>query len=104
MLSTGNALNKKIVLAPEPILKVRLRNKKEMKILARHDPVSYIKQNGYDGHFAVITGRKNSVNKYLLIFKGLNLQAFGYKDMLYFRLKILQKCGYLNTRFALINS
>lgn len=33
--------------------------------------------------------------------KGLKWQAYGYKDMHYFALKILQKCGYLNSRYAL---
>ena len=30
------------------------------------------------------------------VIKGLKWQAYGYKDMAYFALKILQKCGYLN--------
>ncbi len=33
--------------------------------------------------------------------KGLKWQAYGYKDMAYFALKIMQKCGYLNSRHAL---
>lgn len=33
--------------------------------------------------------------------KGLKWQAYGYKNMAYFALKILQKCGYLNHRYAL---
>lgn len=33
--------------------------------------------------------------------KGLKWQAYGYKDMAYFALKILQKCGYLNSKYAL---
>ena len=33
--------------------------------------------------------------------KGLKWQAYGYKDMNYFALKIMQKCGYLNSRYAL---
>ena len=33
--------------------------------------------------------------------KGLKWQAYGYKDMAYFALKIMQKCGYLNSRYAL---
>jgi hypothetical protein len=28
-------------------------------------------------------------------------QAYGYKNMEYFKLKIMQKVGYLNSRFAL---
>ena len=31
--------------------------------------------------------------------KGLKWQAYGYKNMAYFALKIMQKCGYLNHRF-----
>jgi transposase len=33
--------------------------------------------------------------------KGLKWQAYGYKNMAYFALKIMQKCGYLNYRYAL---
>ena len=33
--------------------------------------------------------------------KGLKWQAYGYKDMSYFALKIMQKCGYLNSKYAL---
>jgi len=35
------------------------------------------------------------------VIKGLKWQAYGYKDMDYFKLKILQKCGYLNYKYAL---
>jgi len=35
------------------------------------------------------------------VIKGLKWQAYGYKDMDYFGLKILQKCGYLNYEYAL---
>jgi hypothetical protein len=31
--------------------------------------------------------------------KGLKGQAYGYKNMAYFALKIMQKCGYLNHRY-----
>jgi transposase len=31
--------------------------------------------------------------------KGLKWQAYGYKDMAYFALKIMQKCGYLNYKY-----
>lgn len=34
------------------------------------------------------------------VIKGLKWLAFGYKDMEYFKLKILQRCGYLNSEFA----
>jgi hypothetical protein len=33
--------------------------------------------------------------------KGLKWQAYGYKDMVYFALKIMQKLGYLNHRYGL---
>lgn len=33
--------------------------------------------------------------------KGLKWQAYGYKDMAYFSLKIMQKVGYLNHKYAL---
>lgn len=33
------------------------------------------------------------------VIKALKRRAFGYKNMEYFRLKILQTCGYLNSRF-----
>lgn len=33
------------------------------------------------------------------VIKGLKWQAYGYKDMAYFALKILQKCGYLNSKY-----
>ena len=34
------------------------------------------------------------------VIKGLKWQAYGYKDMTYFALKILQKCGYLNSKYC----
>ena len=33
--------------------------------------------------------------------KTLKWVAYGYKDMAYFALKIMQKCGYLNSKYAL---
>lgn len=42
------------------------------------------------------TGISEGINRAI---KGLKWQAYGYKDMLYFGLKILQKVGYLNSRF-----
>ena len=33
------------------------------------------------------------------VIKGIKWQAYGYKDMFYFALKILQKAGYLNSRY-----
>lgn len=45
--------------------------------------------------FKVTTGISEGINRAI---KGLKWQAYGYKDMQYFALKILQKLGYLNTR------
>jgi transposase len=47
----------------------------------------------------VTTGVSEGINR---VIKGLKWQAYGYKDMEYFRLKILQKAGYLNYRYCLI--
>ena len=46
----------------------------------------------------VTTGVSEGLNR---LIKGLKWQAYGYKDMLYFSLKIMQKGGYLNHRYAL---
>ncbi len=48
--------------------------------------------------YKVTNGLAEGINRAI---KGLKWQAFGYKDMLYFSLKILQKCGYLNHRYFL---
>jgi transposase len=34
------------------------------------------------------------------VIKALKRRAYGYKNMLYFRLKIMQVCGYLNSRYV----
>lgn len=47
----------------------------------------------------VTTGVSEGINRAI---KGLKWQAYGYKDMAYFKLKILQKCGYLNSRFYMV--
>jgi transposase len=44
------------------------------------------------------TGVSEGINRAI---KGLKWQAYGYKNMEYFKLKIMQKCGYLNHRFFL---
>ena len=44
------------------------------------------------------TGVSEGINRAI---KGLKWQAYGYKNMEYFKLKIMQKCGYLNHRFYL---
>ena len=46
--------------------------------------------------YKVTTGLSEGINR---VIKGLKWQAYGYKDMAYFALKILQKCGYLNSEF-----
>lgn len=46
--------------------------------------------------FRVTNGVAEGINR---VIKGLKWQAFGYRDMQYFILKILQKCGYLNSRY-----
>jgi transposase len=49
--------------------------------------------------YRVTTGVSEGINRAI---KGLKWQAYGYKNMQYFALKILQKCGYLNHRFYFI--
>jgi transposase len=44
--------------------------------------------------FKVTTGISEGINR---LIKGIKWQAYGYKDMFYFKLKILQKAGYLNS-------
>jgi transposase len=46
--------------------------------------------------YKVTTGLSEGINRAI---KGVKWQAYGYKDMAYFALKIMQKCGYLNSRF-----
>ncbi len=46
--------------------------------------------------YKVTTGISEGINR---VIKGLKWQAFGYKDMNYFKLKILQKAGYLNSKY-----
>jgi transposase len=45
--------------------------------------------------FRFTTGISEGINRAI---KGLKWQAYGYVDMWYFGLKIMQKCGYLNHR------
>lgn len=46
--------------------------------------------------FKVTTGVSEGINRAI---KGLKWQAYGYKNMQYFKLKIMQKLGYLNSRY-----
>jgi transposase len=46
--------------------------------------------------YRVTSGASEGINRAI---KGLKWQAYGYKNMAYFALKIMQKCGYLNHRF-----
>jgi transposase len=45
----------------------------------------------------VTTGISEGINRAI---KGLKWQAYGYKDMFYFALKIMQKVGYLNSKYS----
>jgi transposase len=38
------------------------------------------------------------------VIKALKRRAFGYKNMYYFRLKIMQVCGYLNSRYVTMSN
>ncbi|MFK8137977.1 MAG: transposase, partial [Bdellovibrionales bacterium] len=46
--------------------------------------------------FKVTTSLSEGVNR---VIKGLKWQAYGYRDMEYFKLKIMQKAGYLNSKY-----
>jgi transposase len=48
--------------------------------------------------YKATTGVSEGINRAI---KGLKWQAYGYKNMDYFALKIMQKCGYLNYRHYL---
>ena len=50
--------------------------------------------------YKVTTSVSEGINR---VIKGLKWQAYGYKDMFYFALKILQKAGYLNSRYHFQN-
>jgi transposase len=47
--------------------------------------------------YRVTTSLSEGINN---VIKALKRRAFGYKNMLYFRLKIMQTCGYLNSRYV----
>ena len=46
--------------------------------------------------FRVTSAVSEGINN---VIKSLKRRAFGYRNMNYFRLKIMQVCGYLNSRF-----
>ncbi len=48
--------------------------------------------------YRLTTGVSEGINRAI---KGLKWQAYGYKNMAYFALKIMQKCGYLNHKHFL---
>jgi transposase len=50
--------------------------------------------------FRVTTAVSEGVNN---VIKSLKRSAFGYRNMEYFRLKILQRCGYLNSKYMTEN-
>ena len=45
--------------------------------------------------FSITTSLSEGINN---VIKMLKRRAFGYRNMHYFRLKIMQKCGYLNSK------
>ncbi len=60
-------------------------------LLDRREFINYFKHR-------LTSGVSEGINRAI---KGLKWQAYGYKDMVYFALKIMQKCGYLNSKYAL---
>ena len=48
--------------------------------------------------YKVTSGVSEGINRAI---KGLKWQAYGYKNMAYFALKIMQKCGYLTHSYYL---
>ena len=60
-------------------------------LLDRPEPWNYFKHR-------ITSGISEGINRSI---KTLKWGAYGYKDMAYFALKIMQKCGYLNSKYAL---
>ncbi len=60
-------------------------------LLGRQELTNYFRHR-------ITSGVSEGVNRAI---KTLKWVAYGYKDMAYFALKIMQKCGYLNSRYAL---
>ena len=60
-------------------------------LIDRNELLNYFKHK-------ITSGISEGINRAI---KGLKWQAYGYKDMAYFALKIMQKCGYLNIKYAL---
>lgn len=62
--------------------------------------VNLMKDNRFWNYFdhRYTSGVIEGINRAI---KGLKWQAYGYKNMFYFALKIMQKVGYLNHKFAL---
>jgi transposase len=60
-------------------------------LLDRKELMNYFKHK-------ITSGVSEGINRAI---KTLKWQAYGYKDMTYFALKIMQKCGYLNSKYAL---
>jgi transposase len=61
-------------------------------LLERKELLNYFKHR-------LTSGVSEGINRAI---KTLKWIAYGYKDMLYFSLKIMQKCGYLNSKHALM--
>lgn len=74
-----------------------------MQINANHI-VEWIRRVMHDERFwnywiyRVTSGVSEGINRAI---KGLKWQAYGYKNMAYFALKIMQKCGYLSHKYYL---
>lgn len=60
-------------------------------LLGRQELINYFRHR-------ITSGISEGVNRAI---KTLKWVAYGYKDMAYYALKIMQKCGYLNSRYAL---
>ncbi len=60
-------------------------------LLGRKELINYFRHR-------ITSGISEGVNRAI---KTLKWVAYGYKDMNYFALKIMQKCGYLNSKYAL---
>lgn len=71
--------------------KARELSKYFWNLLGRQELWNYFKHR-------ITSGVSEGVNRSI---KTLKWVAYGYKDMDYFALKIMQKCGYLNSRHAL---
>jgi transposase len=72
-------------------IKARHLEKYFWNLFDRRELLNYFKHR-------LSSGVSEGINRAI---KTLKWVAYGYKDMAYFALKIMQKCGYLNSRYAL---